>query len=197
MLYDWNGGLCAIRLRAFVVEGEASGSSSAIYAYTLCKRATLSANLFILTCRTPMQQGRVGWRTQHPSSLDVKLAGRIARCPFIRVPDKSRPRTLLLATNRPNSLYQLLGLDKDASDLDIKAAYRAIAPSWHPDRMATNKKARGEQFQVRTTLLQHNIPVSADKDVIPPPLEYVTYFAPARTCFSWGRYYEQASHLFR
>lgn len=108
-----------------------------------------------------MQQGRVCWRLQHPSILDVKLAGRTA--PFkARVPANFRPRTLLLATKRPSSLYQLLGLDKDASAAEIKAAYRAMAPSWHPDRMATNKKARGEQFQVSISLPQHNILVSAE-----------------------------------
>ena len=36
--------------------------------------------------------------------------------------------------------YEILGLDKNASDDDIKKAYRHLAKKWHPDANPDNKK---------------------------------------------------------
>ena len=41
--------------------------------------------------------------------------------------------------NRLEAL-RALGLDEDATDEDIKTAYRETAQILHPDRFATNKK---------------------------------------------------------
>ncbi|KQK22059.1 uncharacterized protein LOC100841769 [Brachypodium distachyon] len=46
--------------------------------------------------------------------------------------------------------YALLGIRKNASATDIRAAYRKLAMKWHPDRWASDPAATGEakrQFQ--------------------------------------------------
>ena len=51
--------------------------------------------------------------------------------------------------NRLEAL-RALGLDEDATDEDIKTAYRETAQILHPDRFATNKKLQDratEQFK--------------------------------------------------
>ena len=42
--------------------------------------------------------------------------------------------------------YQILGLNKDASDVDIKKAYRKMAHEYHPDKNQGNKDAE-ERFK--------------------------------------------------
>ena len=41
--------------------------------------------------------------------------------------------------------YEILGLKKDASDADIKKAYRKLALAHHPDRVAPEKKKEAEE----------------------------------------------------
>ena len=43
--------------------------------------------------------------------------------------------------------YQILGVSKDASEKEIKAAYRKLALKWHPDRHPDNKKEAEEKFK--------------------------------------------------
>ena len=47
--------------------------------------------------------------------------------------------------------YQILGLSKDASDSDIKKAYRQLAVKWHPDKWVNHtdaeKKAAEDKFK--------------------------------------------------
>jgi len=41
--------------------------------------------------------------------------------------------------------YDVLGVDRGASDSDIKAAYRKLALKYHPDRVAEDKKAEASE----------------------------------------------------
>ena len=43
--------------------------------------------------------------------------------------------------------YEILGLDKNASEDDIKKAYRHLAKKWHPDANPDNKKEAEEKFK--------------------------------------------------
>lgn len=43
--------------------------------------------------------------------------------------------------------YALLGIRKNASATDIRAAYRRLAMKWHPDRWASDPGAAGEANQ--------------------------------------------------
>ena len=43
--------------------------------------------------------------------------------------------------------YQILGIEKGASDEDIKKAYRKQALKWHPDRNIKNKDQATQKFK--------------------------------------------------
>jgi DnaJ-class molecular chaperone len=43
--------------------------------------------------------------------------------------------------------YEILGVDKNAAEKDIKSAYRKLARKWHPDANPDNPKAAEEKFK--------------------------------------------------
>ena len=49
--------------------------------------------------------------------------------------------------SRRRCFYIVLGVDRDASELDIKVAYRKAALQWHPDKNADNLEEATERFQ--------------------------------------------------
>lgn len=58
--------------------------------------------------------------------------------------------------------YALLGIRKNASSTDIRAAYRRLAMKWHPDRWASDPGATGEAKQ-RFQRIQEAYSVLSDK----------------------------------
>ena len=46
---------------------------------------------------------------------------------------------------QPDDYYESLGLSKDASDEEIKQAYKTLALKWHPDKYPYNEKEDAEE----------------------------------------------------
>ena len=52
--------------------------------------------------------------------------------------------TVLSGGNR--DFYKILGVRKDATERDIKKAYRKLAKKWHPDMNKDNPEAAKKRF---------------------------------------------------
>ena len=51
-------------------------------------------------------------------------------------------------SKKKEDFYSVLGLDKNASETDIKKAYKQLALKTHPDKNIDNVKEAGEKFQI-------------------------------------------------
>ena len=87
-----------------------------------------SADVASGTVATELQKGyRIGERLLRPAMVSVSTGPSL---------NQNRPRVRL-----PADYYQTLDVDRGATDVEIKAAYRRLALRWHPDRNPGDKAA--------------------------------------------------------
>mmetsp|Transcript_7892 Transcript_7892/g.9676 ORF Transcript_7892/g.9676 Transcript_7892/m.9676 type:complete len:229 (+) Transcript_7892:22-708(+) len=53
----------------------------------------------------------------------------------------------IMATNPNPDYYNTLNIPREASDTDVKKAYRRLAMTWHPDKNPENKEEAERKFQ--------------------------------------------------
>lgn len=54
--------------------------------------------------------------------------------------------------------YKILGVDRGATDDDLKKAYRKLAMKWHPDKNPNNKKEAENKFKQISEAYEVSIP---------------------------------------
>mmetsp|Transcript_47098 Transcript_47098/g.105671 ORF Transcript_47098/g.105671 Transcript_47098/m.105671 type:complete len:343 (-) Transcript_47098:11-1039(-) len=67
--------------------------------------------------------------------------------PHWHVQPGTRSASSASRASQPEDFYDILGLDRNATDEQIKKAYRQLALKWHPDRHTENKKEAEEKFK--------------------------------------------------
>eukprot|EP00195_Chlamydomonas_chlamydogama_P011846 CAMPEP_0202910750 /NCGR_PEP_ID=MMETSP1392-20130828/52928_1 /ASSEMBLY_ACC=CAM_ASM_000868 /TAXON_ID=225041 /ORGANISM="Chlamydomonas chlamydogama, Strain SAG 11-48b" /LENGTH=96 /DNA_ID=CAMNT_0049600963 /DNA_START=103 /DNA_END=390 /DNA_ORIENTATION=- len=73
----------------------------------------------------------------------IRLSGFVLVCMLMLAYQKATSA----AKSKSKDYYDILGISKDASEDQIKRAYRKQALKWHPDRNPTNKKEAEEKFK--------------------------------------------------
>jgi len=54
---------------------------------------------------------------------------------------------IFIKSNDSNDYYKILGLEKNATEKEIKKAYRKLALKWHPDKNPNNREEAEEKFK--------------------------------------------------
>ena len=54
---------------------------------------------------------------------------------------------ILIKTEEKEDYYAILGIKKDATEAEIKKAYRKLALKWHPDKNPNNREEAEEKFK--------------------------------------------------
>ena len=54
---------------------------------------------------------------------------------------------LLIKSENQEDYYEILGVKKDATEAEIKKAYRKLALKWHPDKNQDNREEAEEKFK--------------------------------------------------
>ena len=57
------------------------------------------------------------------------------------------PLIIISQSEKKEDYYELLGVKKDATDAEIRKAYRKLALKWHPDKNQDNKQEAEEKFK--------------------------------------------------
>lgn len=77
----------------------------------------------------------------HVSDIEIQLINRIAN--LMGVPQSDFESLKNMFYRDTNSDYKVLGIESDATEEDIKKAYRQMAIRYHPDKVAS----MGEEYQ--------------------------------------------------
>ena len=54
---------------------------------------------------------------------------------------------ILIKSEKQEDYYEILGIKKDATEAEIKKAYRKLALKWHPDKNPDNREEAEEHFK--------------------------------------------------